>query len=92
MSGLSPQIAAVCNLTALAPGTMLAALADRSQLPRFDRGFIGLIVASPMVVVQGAVVWPQTLALMAGTVVGRIAGSYLAHAIPREFMRISIVT
>ena len=28
------------------PATMLAALTDRSQLPPFDRAFIGLIVAS----------------------------------------------
>jgi uncharacterized membrane protein YfcA len=45
-SGISPQIAAVCNLTALMPATMLAALADRSQLPPFNRAFIGLIFAS----------------------------------------------
>ena len=41
--GISPQIAAVCNLTALTPATMLAALSDRSQLPPFNRAFAGLI-------------------------------------------------
>lgn len=45
-AGLTPQLAAVSNLTALVPATMLAALADRSQLPPFNRAFIGLIVAS----------------------------------------------
>jgi len=45
-SGVSPQIAAVCNLTALMPGTMLGALSDRSQLPPFNRAFIGLIATS----------------------------------------------
>jgi uncharacterized membrane protein YfcA len=45
-SGVSPQLAAVCNLTALMPATMLAALADRSQLPPFNRAFAGLIFAS----------------------------------------------
>jgi len=44
-TGMSPQIAAVCNLTALMPATMLAALADRSQLPPFNRAFVGLIFA-----------------------------------------------
>lgn len=45
-AGVSPQLAAVCNLTALMPGTMLAALADRTQLPPFNRAFAGLIAAS----------------------------------------------
>jgi uncharacterized membrane protein YfcA len=45
-AGLTPQMASVSNLTALMPATMLAALADRSQLPPFNRAFVGLIVAS----------------------------------------------
>ena len=45
-SGLSPQFAAVSNLVALMPATMLAALSDRSQLPPFNRAFVGLIFAS----------------------------------------------
>ncbi len=45
-SGVPPQLAAVCNLTALMPATMLAALSDRSQLPPFNRAFLGLCVAS----------------------------------------------
>ena len=45
-TGLTPQYAAVCNLAALMPATMLAALSDRSQLPPFNRAFISLILAS----------------------------------------------
>ena len=45
-SGVSPQLAAVCNLTALMPATMLGALSDRTQLPPFNRAFLGLIVIS----------------------------------------------
>jgi uncharacterized membrane protein YfcA len=45
-TGVSPQLAAVCNLTALMPGTMLAALSDRTQLPPFNRAFLGLIATS----------------------------------------------
>ncbi len=45
-TGVSPQLAAVCNLASVMPATMLASLADRSQLPPFDRAFAGLIVAS----------------------------------------------
>lgn len=46
VAGVPPQAAAVSNLVALMPGTMLAALADRSQLPPFNRAFFGLIVTS----------------------------------------------
>lgn len=45
-SGVSPQLAAVCNLTALMPGTMLAALSDYTQLPPFNRAFLGLVLTS----------------------------------------------
>ena len=45
-TGVPPQLAAVSNLASVMPATMLAALADRTQLPPFDRAFIGLIVAS----------------------------------------------
>ncbi len=45
-TGVPPQLAAVSNLASVMPATMLAALADRTRLPPFDRAFIGLIVAS----------------------------------------------
>ena len=45
-TGVSPQLAAVSNLASVMAATMLAALSDRSQLPPFNRAFIGLIVAS----------------------------------------------
>jgi uncharacterized membrane protein YfcA len=204
-AGLSPQTAAVANLTAIVPGTMLAALSDRSQLPPFNRAFIGLVLASisgaavgaslllltpdrvfailvPLLLgfatvlfafseklggwlksranerghdiafnvtslkmllpvsfyggyfgagvgvlilgvftlatggdyrsanvaknfvsslnglaaalvffAQGAIVWPQTLALMAGTIAGGLIGAYIARLIPQRVMRVFIV-
>jgi hypothetical protein len=204
-SGLSPQLAAVSNLIALMPATMLAALSDRMHLPPFNRAFIRLIFASVMgagagamlllltpqrlfnglvplllgfatllfayaekisayirkraegrghdvtfnvsslkvllpvsfyggyfgagvgililgifsiatggdyrsanvaknfvsslnglaasivFITQGAVVWPQTLALMAGTVGGGLAGAYIARVIPRRLVRVLVV-
>src|SRR5690242_9821339 len=45
-TGVSPQLAAICNVASVMPGTMLAALADRTQLPPFDRAFAALIVFS----------------------------------------------
>jgi uncharacterized protein len=205
LAGLPPQAAAVSNLVALMPATMLAALSDRSQLPPFNRAFLGLIVASvvgagagamlllltpgrlfdgivPLLLgfatllfafadkigaairrraegrghdvtfnvsslkvllpvsfyggyfgagvgililgvfsiatggdyrsanvaknfvsslnglvasivfmAQGAVAWPQTFALMAGTIFGGLAGSYLARVIPRHVVRVLVV-
>ena len=45
-TGVPPHLAAVSNLASIMPATMLAALSDRSQLPPFDRAFVGLIFAS----------------------------------------------
>lgn len=36
-------------------------------------------------------IWPQTLALMAGTIVGGVTGAWLARIIPREVMRVAVV-
>jgi len=44
--GLTPISAIATNITALTPGSLVAALSDRTQLPPVDRGFVGLILAS----------------------------------------------
>ena len=44
--GIPAPIAAVSNTVSIMPGTMLAALSDRSQLPKFNRAFVQLIVIS----------------------------------------------
>jgi uncharacterized membrane protein YfcA len=205
IAGLPPQAAAVSNMVALMPATMLAALSDRTQLPPFNRAFLGLIfasvvgagagamlllltpqrlfngivplllgfatllfafaerigayirqraqgrgheitfnvsslkvllpvsfyggyfgagvgililgvfsiatggdyrsanvaknfvtslnglVASIVFIAQGAVVWPQTLALMAGTIGGGLMGAHIARVIPRQVVRVLVV-
>lgn len=45
-AGLTPIVATASNLAALMPGSFIAALSDRTQLPRFDRAFAGLVLAS----------------------------------------------
>lgn len=47
--------------------------------------------AAAVFVARGSVAWPQTLALMAGIVVGGIAGGMLARVVPREVMRVVVV-
>jgi uncharacterized membrane protein YfcA len=49
------------------------------------------MVASVVFISQGAVVWPQTLALMAGTIGGALAGAQLARIIPRHIVRVLVV-
>lgn len=39
--GLTPIAAIATNIAALTPGSLIAALSDRTQLPPLDRGFIG---------------------------------------------------
>jgi uncharacterized membrane protein YfcA len=204
-AGLSPQTAAISNLTAIVPAALLAALSDRSQLPTFNRAFVGMVFASiagaaagaslllltsdrvfsvlvPLLLgfatllfafagristwlreratkrgrditfnltslkmllpvsfyggyfgagvgvlllgvftlatggdyrsanvtknfvsglnglaaslvfaVQDAIVWPQTLALMAGTIAGGLIGSHIARKIPHDIMRVLVV-
>ncbi len=191
-TGVPPHLAAVSNLASVMPGTMLAALSDRSQLPPFDRAFVSLIFASiigagigavclvltpervfaqivPLLLgfatllfayserisrwlrkraegrghaiafnvgyfgagvgilmlgvfslatggdyrsanvaknfvsslnglaatlvfaTQGVVLWPQTLALAAGTIGGGLVGAYVARIIPRNVIRVLVV-
>jgi len=56
-TGVPPHLAAVSNLASVMPGTMLAALSDRSQLPPFNRAFVSLVFASIIGAGIGAVCW-----------------------------------
>jgi uncharacterized membrane protein YfcA len=47
--------------------------------------------AAIVFIARGTVVWPQTLALMAGIVIGGLAGGTLARIAPREVMRVAVV-
>jgi len=53
-TGLDPVVATASNLIAVSPGNFFAALADRSQLPPFNRDFVGLILASVLGAFVGA--------------------------------------
>ncbi len=45
-AGLPPLSATVCNIAATTPGVLVAALADRKQLPPVNRAFAGLVLMS----------------------------------------------
>src|SRR3954453_10667145 len=53
--GLPPVVATASNLVAVSAGNFLAALTDRAQLPPFNRAFIGLVLASVLGALLGAV-------------------------------------
>jgi uncharacterized membrane protein YfcA len=54
-SGLPPVVATASNLIAVSPSNFVAALADRTKLPPFDRNFAGLVAASLGGALLGAV-------------------------------------
>jgi uncharacterized membrane protein YfcA len=47
--------------------------------------------AAAIFALRGEVIWPQTLALAVGTIVGGVAGAWLARILPRSVMRIAVV-
>jgi len=52
---------------------------------------LNTLVAACIYAAQGAVLWPQTLALCIGTVAGGLIGSWIARILPRQVMRIMVV-
>jgi uncharacterized protein len=58
--GLPPVTATVCNLVALSPGNLLAAIYDHTRLPPFNRAFVGLVLASLIGALAGALVLLRT--------------------------------
>ncbi len=73
-TGVPPQLAAVSNLASVMPATMLAALSDRSQLPPFDRAFVGLIIASIVGAALGAALLVLTPERMFAQIVPLLLG------------------
>jgi len=63
-AGLPPVMATASNLVAVSPGNFLAAMSDRSQLPPFNRAFIGLVFASVLGALIGAMLLIATPARM----------------------------
>lgn len=49
------------------------------------------MVAAAIMIAQGAVYWPQTLAMMSGAVAGGLIGSWLARVLPRQIIRFLII-
>ena len=54
-AGVPPLMAVASNSTGMMPGNFLAAMADRSQLPKMDRSFLVLIIVSLVAATGGAI-------------------------------------
>ncbi len=59
-AGVPPIMAVASNTTAITPGNFLAAMADRSQLPKMDRAFIALLLTSLVAATGGAIILMKT--------------------------------
>jgi len=59
-AGLPPVTATASNLAAIIPANMIAAMADRTRLPPFDRAFAGLVLASVLGALIGGVLLLHT--------------------------------
>jgi uncharacterized membrane protein YfcA len=62
--GLSPVVATASNLVAVSAGNLLAAFTDRARLPPLNRAFAGLVLASVLGALIGAVLLLATPARM----------------------------
>ncbi len=59
-AGVPPIMAVASNTTAITPGNFLAAMADRSKLPKADRAFVALVITSLLAATGGALILMRT--------------------------------
>ena len=52
---------------------------------------LNTVAASVWFIIHGAVSWPQTLAMMAGCLIGGFCGAHLARRVPQDAMRVVVV-
>jgi uncharacterized membrane protein YfcA len=52
---------------------------------------LNTFAASLIFIGLGAVAWPQTLAMMAGCIIGGYCGAHFARAVPQSVMRVVVV-
>ena len=91
--GLPPVVATASNLVAVSAGNFVAAVTDRSKLPPFNRAFVGLVLASLLGAVMGAVLllatperrFEQLIPLLLGfaTILFAFAGPQLEDILTR---------
>jgi uncharacterized membrane protein YfcA len=83
-AGVGIMILAVCSVAT--GGDYRSANVTKNFVSSLNGLAAGLLFIS-----QGAVVWPPTLAMMAGMLLGGYLGAHLARIIPRRVIRVLIV-
>jgi uncharacterized membrane protein YfcA len=73
-TGISPVVASCSNLVALVPGNLLSVVYDRGQLPPLGRSFAGLIAASVVGALAGALLLMLTPVRVFATLVPLLLG------------------
>ena len=73
-TGISPVVASCSNLVALVPGNLLSVFYDRGQLPPLGRSFAGLIAASVLGSLAGALLLMLTPERVFATLVPLLLG------------------
>jgi uncharacterized membrane protein YfcA len=73
-TGISPVVASCSNLVALVPGNLLSVVYDRGQLPPLGRSFAGLIAASVLGALAGALLLMLTPVRVFATLVPLLLG------------------
>ncbi|AXK82129.1 sulfite exporter TauE/SafE family protein [Pseudolabrys taiwanensis] len=75
-------------------GVMSIATRGNYRAANVAKNLVGTVnnaTAAAIFAFQGQIMWPQTLALAAGTVAGGFAGAWLARIMPRAVMRVAVV-
>jgi uncharacterized membrane protein YfcA len=77
----------------LLAGLSVAGVADLRIANALKNGVSGLVngVAVAIFVTQGIVVWPATLAMMAGAALGGFAGARIARRLPQRLFRAIVI-
>ncbi len=83
-AGMSVMLLAILSIAR--PGDFRAINALKNLLAGLTSGTAVIVF-----LLQGAVVWPETLILMAGGLVGGYAGGHLARILPRDWVRTIVI-
>jgi uncharacterized membrane protein YfcA len=83
-SGVGILLLAVMSVATA--GDYRSANATKNLIGVFNNAAATLVFLS-----QGAIFWPQTLTLMAGTVLGGMLGAWVARILPRAVAKVLVV-
>lgn len=75
-------------------GVMMVATRGNYREANVAKNLVGSLnsgAAAVVFILHGEVIWPQTLLLAAGTIIGGLAGAWLARIAPRSVIRVAVV-